>query len=88
MKISITIIYKSNGNKVSQQASFPVNSKRFKEDPHTEAARVTYEWLKEIKKEMSYSVEIDNVVYSGDNDITELVKQLDDDPLPDDNLPF
>jgi hypothetical protein len=65
-----------------RRGSFPVNKKRFKEDPDREAVRTTREWIKEIRREGHIS-EIIEVVYDGDNNITGLVKELENAPLED-----
>lgn len=57
-----------------QGASFPINTYKFKRDPHKEAARVTFEWWKLIKHNMSYRVIVEAVIYNGEHDITDLVK--------------
>ncbi|MCQ6281989.1 hypothetical protein [Bacillus sp. EB600] len=89
MNINIQIFYTSDlDSKTQQSASFPVNTYQFKRDPHKEAARVTFEWWKLIKKNMSYRVILEEVIYNGEHDITELVKQLDDTPIQDIDLPF
>ena len=89
MNINIQIFYTSDlDSKIKQSASFPVNTYQFKRDPHKEAARVTFEWWKLIKKNMSYRVILEKVIYNGEHDITELVKQLDNAPIPDIDLPF
>lgn len=89
MNIIIRIDYTSDlGSKMMKQASFPVNSYKYKQNDNNEAARVAFNWWKVIKHEMSYRAILEKVTYNGDNDITELVKQIDDAPLPDLDLPF
>lgn len=87
MKISIRIIYQANGNKIMQKADFPVNYRKSKENPDQTAARVASYWLNQIKHEMNIA-DILKVVYNEDIDITELVKQLEESPIPDMDLPF
>jgi hypothetical protein len=79
MKIVIKIIYKVYGIKSMQCGAFPLNPKKFKEDPDQEAARVAFNWLKEIKREMNVE-EIVEVVYDGDQDITGSVKEFEQGP--------
>lgn len=87
MNITIQIFYTSDyDSKLMQKASFPVNTYHFKQKPDQEAARVAFEWWKLIKHDLSYRVKIEKVIYNGENDITELIKQLDNAPIPD--LPF
>lgn len=89
MKINIRFDYTSDiGSKMMKQASFQVNEYKFKLEPDQEAARVAFEWWKQIKHEMSYRAILESIIYNGDNDITKLVQQLDDAPLPDLDLPF
>jgi hypothetical protein len=83
MNINIQLFYTSDlDSKIKQSASFPVFTYQFKCDPNKEAARVTFEWWKLIVN-MSYRVILEEVIYNGEHDITELVKQLDDTPIPD-----
>jgi predicted O-methyltransferase YrrM len=79
MKITIRIIYQGYAAKLMQRASFAVNQKAFKVDPDRKAARIAYEWLKEIKRE-GHVQEIVKVIYNNDQDITELVKELEKSP--------
>lgn len=89
MNITIQIMYTSDyDSKLMQKGSFPVNTYHYKQKPDKEATRVAFEWWKLIKHDLSYRVEIDEVIYNGEHDITELVKQLDNAPIPDLDLPF
>lgn len=85
MNIIIRIIYQGSAAKLMQRGSFPVNTKRFKENADQEAARVAFEWLKQIKREMHVNGIVE-VVYDGEKNITELVKKLDKYMI--DTLPF
>lgn len=87
MKVTIKIIYTSDGTtKIMQRASFPVNTKYFKDDPDQEAARVAFDWWKHIKRNMFHRVLINEIFYNENHDITKLVKELDKTPIPDDNF--
>lgn len=89
MKINIQIHYTSTyDSKMVQGGSFPVNAYQFKKDPDKEAARVALTWWKLIKKDLSYKVAIVEVTYNLEHDITALVKQLENAPLPNLDLPF
>jgi hypothetical protein len=88
MKITIRIIYQGYASKLTQQASFPVDDFEFEVNSDNEAARVAFVWWKLLKKDLSYQAVIEKVVYNEENDITELVKELDNAPLSDLNLPF
>ncbi|MGE7880172.1 hypothetical protein [Peribacillus muralis] len=50
----------------------------FKKDPDWTAAIAAYEWIQQIKMSFSVSEDfrIDQVIYNGENDITELVKKV------------
>ena len=72
MNITIEIHYISNKNKVMQRGSFPLR-KRKRED-------VAFEWLKQIKRQMPYYEELEQVLADGE-DITKLVKEIDEAPL-------
>jgi hypothetical protein len=63
-------------NKILRTAEFPVNTFEFEIDPDKEAARITCEWLKLIRRE-GHIDHIISVIYNSDKDITELVKELD-----------
>lgn len=83
MNIHIEIHYTSDlDSKIIQSASFPVNTYQFKREPYKEAARVTFEWWKLIRKNLSYRVKLQEVIYNAEHDITDQVKKLDDDLNP------
>lgn len=89
MNITIEIHFKSDSDsKIMKRGSFPVNVSKFNKDQNREAARVAFEWWKQIKHENSYRIKIEKVTYDEINNITELVKQLDNAPIPDLDLPF
>ncbi|MFD0051486.1 hypothetical protein ACFVHQ_19560 [Actinomycetes bacterium NPDC127524] len=58
-----------------QKGKFDVNAREFKKDPDKEAARVAYKWIREIKQASSHDLEILQVKYSEEKDITDLVKE-------------
>jgi hypothetical protein len=80
MNITIKVIYRGYEARLMRRGSFPVNSFEFEIDPDQEAARVAYEWIKQIRRE-GHIEEIIEVFYNGENDITELVKEIDGAPL-------
>jgi hypothetical protein len=47
---------------------------------------MAYEWIRKVRRETGYPAVIEKVFYNGDKDITDVVKQLDEAPIPD--LPF
>ncbi|MEH7442765.1 hypothetical protein V7201_10715 [Bacillus sp. JJ1122] len=75
MNITIDLYLIANDTNFSQRGSFPVRVTPFKQDPHKEAARVAGEWLRRIRRDMTYPVGIRRVVYNGDQDITELFNE-------------
>lgn len=70
MNITIEIHYKSDSGKALQRGSFPLRGKK--------PELVAYDWWKKIKHEMSYRVQIEEILFNGGVDITELVKKLED----------
>lgn len=63
-----------------QRGSLPVNMTQFKKDTNKEAARVAFEWIKQIRRE-AYVSEIVEVIYNDNHDITELVRGLEKAPF-------
>lgn len=68
MNVLIQIHYVSNGIKVLQHGSFPLKGKK--------PEQVAYDWWRQLKREMSYSGELEVVIADG-KDITELVRGLE-----------
>jgi hypothetical protein len=85
MNVTIEIHYISNQTKVMQAGSFPLRGRR--------PEQVALDWWKQIKKEMSYHAQLEKIIINGDQDITELVKELEKQEWRKnyeaaDNLPF
>ncbi|MGE6376625.1 hypothetical protein [Peribacillus muralis] len=78
MKINIKVYLHSKSTKFLQTGSFPVMKSDFKKDPDWTAAIAAYEWIQQIKRSIAASDDfrIDQVIYNGENDITELVKKV------------
>jgi len=76
MQIVIALHYYVNDVKTLQQGEFRVNLKNYREDPNKEAARIAYEWLRKVRRELIYRVIFYKALYDG-IDITEEVKQWD-----------
>jgi hypothetical protein len=72
MNVLIVIHYISADNKVMQKGSFPLRGKT--------KEQVAYEWLRQIKRQMSYYEELEKVTADGE-DITDKVKELEKAPL-------
>ena len=78
MNINIKVYLHSKGTKFLQSGSFPVLNSDFEKDPNWAAAISAYEWIQQIKLSFAASddFQIDQVIYNGENDITELVKKV------------
>ncbi|WP_285767108.1 hypothetical protein [Peribacillus sp. SI8-4] len=61
-----------------QSGSFPVLNTDFKKDPDWTAAVTAYKWIQNIKIDFAASEDfrIDQVIYNGDIEITELVNAV------------
>lgn len=68
--------------------SFEVNKKDFKDDPGLTAGVEAYKFIEQIKNETGHrDTVIEKVIYDGQNDITEITRQIR--PVIDDSiLPF
>jgi hypothetical protein len=81
MYITIEIHYKAD-SKMMQRAFFPVRGRK--------PEKVALDFWKEIKKELSYRVELEEVFAAGE-DVTEKVKELERQEMlsnMNDGLPF
>jgi hypothetical protein len=81
MNVLIQIHYISNEIKVLQGGSFPLRGKK--------PEQVAYDWWRQLKREMSYSGELEMVIADGE-DITGLVRALEKEEWRkiDGDLPF
>jgi hypothetical protein len=82
MNVSIEIHYKTD-SKTVQKGSFPLRGRK--------PEKVALEFWKQIKKDMSHHAQLEKVIVDGDQDITQLVKDLELlewNKSMDDNLPF
>lgn len=88
MKINLEVFYLSeSGTHINQRGPFEVNKEEFEEDPDFTAAVRAYEWTQQIYRENGCrNMEITKVIYNGNKDITEIVKQIR--PVFEDDLPF
>jgi hypothetical protein len=68
MNVIIEIHY-TGDSKIAQKGSFPLRGKN--------AVQVALDFWKQIQKEMSYRVKLENAFVNGDEDVTELVKELE-----------
>ncbi|MEH7093920.1 hypothetical protein [Neobacillus vireti] len=81
MNITIEIHYKAD-SKLMQRSSFPARGRK--------PEQVAYQFWKDIKKEMPYNVELEEVLAAGE-DVTQQVKELERQELlriMNDDLPF
>ncbi|WP_026572512.1 hypothetical protein [Bacillus sp. UNC438CL73TsuS30] len=74
MIVLIEIQYIAVDSRVMQRGEFPLRRRKPEE--------VAFEWLKQIKREMPFYEELVKVKVNGE-DITDLVKKLDEAPLDD-----
>ncbi len=82
MKIVLKVQLNIEGNRSTKGGEF--NVRREEDIP-----QLAYDWVKYTKKETGYrKTIIEKVIWDEDNDITELVRQLDNAPIPDIDLPF
>jgi hypothetical protein len=84
MRITLDIHMVVNGIRSMKCGEF--NVKNTEDIP-----RFAYDWIKNNRMETGYfgnqSI-IEKVIYNGKHDITHQVKEIDNAPIPDDNLPF
>jgi hypothetical protein len=84
MNVVIEIHYISSENKILQAGSFPLRRRT--------PEQVAFEFWSHIKKENPYECEIEKIICNGDQDITQLIKELEKQKtlkiMNEDNLPF
>jgi hypothetical protein len=78
VNVNIQIHYVA-ASRILQRGSFPLRGRK--------PEQVAYEFWKQIQKEMSYRAVLEEVIADGDQDITELVREIERKHL-DGNLPF
>lgn len=77
MQIHIDIHVRDSGGGMLFFANPNVKMKYFRDDPDKEAARWAYARIYEASMEMGgRSLEIEKVIYNGDHNITDLVKEI------------
>ncbi|MGG4156884.1 MULTISPECIES: hypothetical protein [Bacteria] len=78
MNVNIKVYLHSRGTNFMQSGSFAVLNSDYKKDPDWTAAIAAYEWIQQIKIKFAASDDfrINQVIYTGDKDITELVKKV------------
>jgi hypothetical protein len=84
MRISIELHMIVNGTRSLKRGVFDANR-------NEDIAQFAYGWVKHVRMETGYfgnqSI-IEKVIVDGDKDFTDKVKEIDNAPIPDDNLPF
>jgi hypothetical protein len=70
-KMNVTIaIHYTGASRILQRGEFPLRGQK--------PEKVALDFWKQIQKDMPYRVKLDNVIVNGDEDITELVKELEE----------
>jgi hypothetical protein len=76
MQINIEIMYSVHDSSCMRRASFPVNVRKFRQDPEKEATRIAIIWLRNIKKEHgSFDLSVIKLTYD-QIDITDKVRDV------------
>jgi carbohydrate-binding DOMON domain-containing protein len=82
MNINLNVHLNIEGNHTSCGGDFKVWKKE-------DIAQLAYQWIKKIKMETGHrKTIIEKVTWNIENDITAQVIELEQSPIPDDNLPF
>lgn len=82
MRINLEVHLRIDRNRGLKRGEF--NVKR-----EADIVQLTYDWVKYTKKETGYrKTIIEKVTWNEENNITDQVRQLNEAPLPDLNLPF
>lgn len=74
MYIDITVHYVLFDIRAMRGGSFPVNMSNFKKDEQREVIRVAYNFVEQIRCEVSERIQIQRILYN-DKDVTELYKR-------------
>lgn len=69
MNVTIDIHFSATGGKVLKSGSFPLRGRN--------PENVAYQFWKQIQKEQPHEVHLEEVIVNGDQDITELVLELE-----------
>ncbi|MCD4838181.1 hypothetical protein LRS37_04700 [Neobacillus sedimentimangrovi] len=83
MNVVIEIHYLSSGGKVLQSGSFPLRGRK--------PEYIAYEFWKQIQEKQPFEIQLENIILNGDQDITDLVKELEQQEINkvmNMNLPF
>lgn len=73
MQVLILVHFFVNEIKTLRKGYFKVNPYKYKLNPDETAAEVAKQWIRELRKEYSYRIEVFKVLYD-ENDITDLAK--------------
>lgn len=90
MEIQLEVHLTSDRGRSRHQGSFPVKISDFKKDPDYTAAVAAIEFIHHIRAQASgfAQADVEQVIYNGEQDITELVKETDPNAADFDDLPF
>jgi hypothetical protein len=84
MRITINVHMIVNGNRSLKRGAFTVTK-------NEDIILFAYGWIKHIRRETGYygrqSI-IEKVIVNGEQDITDKVKEIDNAPIPEIDLPF
>ncbi|MED3623279.1 MULTISPECIES: hypothetical protein [Neobacillus] len=69
MNVVIEIHYLASGGKVLKSGSFPLQGRK--------PEQVAFQFWKQIQKEQPFEIQLENVIINGDQDITDLVLELE-----------
>jgi hypothetical protein len=69
MNVVIEIHYLSSGGKAQKSGSFPLRGRK--------PEYIAYQFWKQTQKEQPFEVQLESVIANGDQDITDLVKELE-----------
>lgn len=74
MRVLIKVHYVSTGGNTLQKGDWQVNPRQYRENPDTAAVAGALEFIKFIKRQNPYPIEVTKVLYADDVDITDKVK--------------
>jgi len=82
MKLNLAIHLNIDGNRITKRGEFTV----WKEE---DIPKLAHDWVRYTKNETGHrKTEIEKIVWNNEHDITDKVRQLDNAPIPDIDLPF
>ncbi|OIK13005.1 hypothetical protein BIV60_15115 [Bacillus sp. MUM 116] len=73
MTLTIEVRYITANNRISQKRSFVLRGKK--------PEQVAFEFWQQLRTEMPYHADLEKVIANGDQDLTEVVKELESQEL-------